>query len=356
MSWIALRSATEHAFAPAGLGEDPAEPAPVPDAPIVRGTLLVDFRPDPAVAHLPLLAHATSRPWPTGLTLALAGDGTLELTTWQGPTRRSCRLPLDARSATAGALILYTWDAPKRRGSLSLLGPDGTPRASIDTPPPLPPTWRDAGNIATDARTTRLSPATRFAAMADAILPRGPWPGLDPDAPVTTPTGARAIGTLRRGDIVCTAGGRVAQIRWTGGIELPARGQLAPVCLRAPYRGTRDDVIAAPFQKLEVSGPEVEYQLGTERALCAAGHLVNGRCVRHAPGGPVRHYRQVILDGPGLLDLEGLPVEPLLPSTFAGRRNTLLDGFPEELMPRPMPRHPIQLMREFEAAGLANRG
>ncbi|SLN58265.1 Hint domain-containing protein [Roseisalinus antarcticus] len=356
MSWVALRGALDKDFAPNGLGR--RGEAILFDAPMVRGSLLVDWRPDPGEAAQPILTYRAQAPWDAGLCLSRESDGPLRLRTWQGADVAEAHLPVGTIRPMEDMAILYTWDAPERAGRLRLLDRGGRLRAETAVAAPVPLSWRDAARIGRDTDLCTLGPGVGLAALADHVTPIGPWPGLAAETPVMTTRGRRPVSTLRTGDMVVTHGGQEAQVRWCASIGLPARGALAPVLLRAPFRGLTQDIVVAPWQDVALSGSQVEYLFGADRVRCAAGDLLDKTRRLPADGLALHRFWNVLLDQPGmLLDVAGLPVLPLALGPAGDLRHSVLGQMPPELSPADRGGASLRPLDIHEVRGvLARRG
>jgi len=335
MSWIGLRDTPAGRFCPKGLdsiGNDPFDLNVV----IPRGTLMVEFASDPRGGPQTILNYSAAHPWAVGLLLTLDADGTLTLTQWQGAERRVHRLATDQLTVAPSVTVTFTWDAPMRRGMLALEAGSGVP-VFADLSSPLPVSYRDGLRIMTDERHCAVTSGTAFVAIADNVMPIGILPTLGADTLISTPKGPVAISDLRTGQMVLTAHGDTAQVRWCGSAVLPARGRFAPLTLRAPYHGLREDMIVAPDQRLQATGTEVEYLFGTECVALRAGHVNDEMAVRPAVHGFTYRYWQVLLDcatplqAAGLtfegLDVTGVRLDPAL------RQHSVLAALPPELLP-----------------------
>jgi hypothetical protein len=138
--------------------------------------------------------------------------------------------------------------------------------------------------------------------------------------------------------------------------RVPACGSFAPVRLRAPYFGLRQDITVAPSQRLVLSGSDVEYLFNQEAVLVEARHLVGGFAAISASAGPTITYTQLLLPEHQALIAAGCVAETLFVGRLRRQQDLLeasilnrLDrhGLPEH--PRPV--HPV--LRAFEAIVLA---
>lgn len=115
-----------------------------------------------------------------------------------------------------------------------------------------------------------------FGAMQGAARP-APMGWLGVATPVNTPRGPVAAGALRPGDRVITRDtGAVALVGVTR-VQVPSRGSMAPIRLRAPYFGQETDMLVSPDQPICISGEEAEYLFGVEEVLVLARHLADGQ-------------------------------------------------------------------------------
>lgn len=335
MSWIGLRDNVGGVFSPIGLGRANRAPFGL-DAVMPRGTLMLEFASDPRGGVQTLLDYGSSHPWAAGLTLTLAGSGTLALTQWQGDQRRVHRLVTDVLTVKPSVTVTYTWDAPLRRGVLALEVGDSVP-VFAKLIAPLPLSMRDGARMMADARHCAVNSGATFVAIADEVMPIGVLPTLGGDTMIQTPKGPVEVSNLRAGQMVTTARGDTAQIRWCGSALLPARGRFAPLKLRAPYHGLHHDMTVAPNQRLQAVGSEVEYLFGTDTVAMRAGHMADGLSVRPAACGLTYRYWQVLLDRAAPMQIAGLVFEGLdvtgVRLDASLRQHSVLATLPAELIP-----------------------
>ncbi len=354
MSWIGLRDQKGGVFSPVGLGRMDRAPFDL-NAVLPRGTVMFEFASDPRGGDQTLLDYGATHPWAAGLKLTLCADGTLSLTQWMGAQRRVYRVATNLLSVTPSITVSYTWDAPLRRGVLAVEAGGASAPILAELPSPLPLSIRDVMRLMSDRHHCRINSDARFLAIANDIMPICVLPKLGGATLIQTPKGALPVSKLRMGQMVTTATGDTAQVRWVGSAELPARGRFAPLMLRAPYHGLRHDMVVAPDQRLRARGPEVEYLFGTPHIAMRAGHLVDGVSVRAASSALVHRYWQVMLDRPASLAVDGLVFDGLDTSTIqadpALRAHTVLAHLPPELLPS-FSRPAVPLLQSVEALTL----
>ena len=361
MSWIGLRDRHEGRLSPRGLGT-PGRCVLPEDSVIAVGSLQIecDFAPGPGPS--PVLHYEVEAPWPVRLTLAFDGRGTLLMGHKVGERSLWLRLPTRLAGPAAGLIVTYGWDAPRRRGYLALHDPETGLLDLAEVPAPMPLSLRDARRIAEDPGLARIGADVGWLALADHLVPVGPMPGLDGGARLALAGGGLApVERIERGQILATADGRTAQVRWIGSAEVIARGRQAALRLRAPFHGLGRDMTVAAGHRLQIGGSEVEYLFGVELVRAAAGHLVDGRSVLPAPDGPVRRYWQVVLDRPAAVLAEGCAVESLdvgaLLADPAALRLSLLADVPAEVLPRAAASAgQLPVLQGFEAMTLAASG
>lgn len=130
-----------------------------------------------------------------------------------------------------------------------------------------------------------------------------------PETRIATPAGEVAAGSLRAGDLVLTASGEAARVRWVGRRRVAAAilradasrrpirfapGALGPAC---PRRA----LVVSPLHAVHIAG-----------VLAPAGLLVNGASIRRlAPRGAV-DYVHIELDRHDILLAEGAPAESFI--------------------------------------------
>lgn len=351
MTWIGLRDSHGGMLRPQGLDGPDMGPAN-PDTVLARGTLLIEFRHDPAGHPRNILRYSARDPWPAGLTLCLDPDGTLRLMLTQGRQALSYALPLAPLIAAEAVLVTFSWDAPARNGWLSAQLTDREALFQTALAAPLPLSLRDAGRIMGDDSTCRIAPGLVFAALADHILPAGPLPMLGAQSMISTPSGAQKVTALRPGMAVLTADGGTAKVRWAGSCDLPARGRFAPMLLRAPYHGLNRDLLLAADQRLQLGGSEVEYLFGEEQVAVPVRHLADNRAIWPAASGPVIRYHHLLLDRHAIILANGAAIESMDASLLtdpAMQAQSVLAGLTD---PPRGPRLPWPVLRDFEALTL----
>ena len=146
-----------------------------------------------------------------------------------------------------------------------------------------------------------------LAALANHNAPQADRSGLQVGTQVTSPAGARAVETLRPGDVVMTDAGQ-AIVRSTERGEMVSLGSMNAVRLRAPHFGLVQDTYVSRCTQIMLTGPDVDYMFGTDRVMAAAGDLVNHVSVLRDLTEPVRDLVTVELDRPGCLMVGEVPV------------------------------------------------
>ena len=149
---------------------------------------------------------------------------------------------------------------------------------------------------------------------------------------IATPTGEAMVETLRVGDRVRTAAGRVAPVRWIGRatVDVAAQPHMAPVCIASGAFGP-----GVPRRDLRVSG---DHAIAVGEALIPARRLTNDCTIRQDFAPTTITYVHVELDRHELLLAEGLPAESFLDT---GNRGQFEDAAPR-----------LQATGEAEAAAL----
>lgn len=352
MSWIGLRDSEDAIVIPEGLAaRRPSLIGSDPNGLLPRGTVICELSYDAIGQTLRLFDDRTLTPWPATFSLTIGPHGTVTLTISQGDQVIRERLSTDLTNGDCGVVVSYAWDAPARSGVLSVYIPDRGKLFQTELTAPPPITLATATNLIQSTR----APGVVFVAISDEVEPNGPMPALTGTATLLTTKGPKLVRHVRPGDLVITADNHLAQVRWTGFCDLPARGRFMPLRVRAPYFGVIKDLFLAADQRLFFDGSEVEYLFGEESVLAAARHLVDHVSVLPAPGIRIMRYHHILLDHHAIISVSGAQMESfdarLLLDDPASRRHSVLHNVPTELLPRPG--HLAQpLLKGFEAVTL----
>jgi len=363
MAWIGISTKDEFRFSLGGLGRDaglsPLARVSAPsDAVLTSGTILVEAQMPLEDRAVTLLFQRRQLPWPTSFALrALPGKGIVMVLT-QGDRVLHATLPHAGQTHGERLLVSYSWDAPRRTGRLALKLAGTLRITSVEVPAPPPIPLADLRAMVASPHEREIDENTVFVAISDRVEPVGPQTTLSLHAPVLTVDGYRPAGKIKAGDVIRSIDGRLAPVLATLRRTVPAYGSYAPVILRAPYFGLREDVLVAPDQRLVIGGSEVEYLFGQEHVLVPARHLVNGTAAIRGAGSPTVTWTQIILPQHEALIVAGTPMESL----FLGRirrkpevlANSLLAGMDRNLLPEHA-QSSYQVLRQVEAITLAQR-
>ncbi|WP_417718463.1 Hint domain-containing protein [Salipiger sp.] len=140
---------------------------------------------------------------------------------------------------------------------------------------------------------------------------------------IDTPDGARAVQTLRPGDLVSTRDHGAQPLRWIGRRVVSARGAMAPIRIAAGTYGDHGAIMVSPMHRILLRDGLAELLFDAPEVLVAAKSLVNGTSVRPVEGGAVE-YVHLLFDRHEILCANGLDSESLL---IGAMTNTL---FPDE--------------------------
>lgn len=327
------------------------------DALLVRGSLMLEFRLPETARPEPLVLFSQGGGWPLRLALQAVPGGGLSFVLEQNGAVMHRTLNPTVVGRTDQLRLIYAWDAPARQGRLTVERPDGSQMQMATLTAPKP--WRLRDLHALIGPLGYVAPAVEYLALSSAMEPAGPAPGLLPSTPVATPQGYRALGSLQRGDLVLDSSGAAVPVLQVVERRVPALGSFAPVRLRAPYFGLLQDIHAAPFQRLVLSGSEVEYLFGQPAVLVPAGNLLGtGTALPGEANAPLITYRQAVLPDHEPLLAAGAQTESL----FLGRLRRDLERLAASLLaplgPSALPEHrqpKFPVLRAFDAAVLAER-
>ena len=240
-----------------------------------RGQFVIEMT-MPLLEWVVLLEHHSNVGWPRTFTLMFDPQIGFVIAHRQGERLVRHLLPGPLPSGVGPGRLTFDFDAPARRWSLRfeyLLGeePQQISSRGLD---PLPLLIGDIAALCTTPRAS--SPTLWFGASFGKTLPTSaPWIGLRTE--VETSLGPIAAGNLRPGDVIMTLDQGPQPLLACQPLSLPARGSFAPVLLRAPYFGQRQDILVSADQLIAIGGLETEYLFDQDSVLAPAATLVDGR-------------------------------------------------------------------------------
>ncbi|MDT8856377.1 Hint domain-containing protein [Paracoccaceae bacterium Fryx2] len=168
-----------------------------------------------------------------------------------------------------------------------------------------------------------------------------------------TPSGMRAVETLRPGDPVLTLDHGAQSVRWIGARTVAGTGAFAPIRIAAGALGNRRALRLSPQHRVLLTDWRADLWFGSKDVLVAARHLVNGSTIVQETV-PRVTYLHLAFDRHEVLCAEGIPCESLhlgrmgLAAMDAAQREELLALFPELAngLPAPTAR---PCLRQWEA-------
>ena len=355
MTWIALRDRHDALFAAEGLamkGCGTAQDVDL-DRPMPRGSLLLETQLSPD--STPQLLVGVQRGFDAAMSLmlrAVPGGGISLVHTRDG---EMCHVALthDADARRTDVLrITYSWDVAHDWARLVVERPDVAHSFQAVVTSPVALTLADVREMVCNPVATVVDEDVLFVAVSDRIEPVGPMPGLMATLPVETARGTRALGNLRRGDLVETLEGRTIPVLGVVRRTVPARGQFEPVRLRHPYFGLERDIVVAPGQRMLVGGSRVEYLFGRENVLVPAGHLTGGAAGIRERGNVLVTYTQLLLPEAETIHAAGVCLESIDIGRLRRKREllgaSLFAGYERSRLPEHVA-HAYPVLGAFEA-------
>lgn len=355
MTWFSVSDHDENWFTPP---RDPANPDTTltdPDTLMTRGTLVIETRFPVLIRPKMLFFYNQGGEWPLLISVQALPGGGLTLILDQGGEVMH-RVFHCAEAGRADNLRLtYCWDAPSRQGRLTLERPGHAKFdiQTVDTPKPF--RLRDLHAMLTPGDNRFFSPELVYVACSSSIEPVGPVPSLSPDTPIETPYGYRPAGELRRGDVIITPEGDGVPVLHNLTRTVPARGAFAPVRLRAPYFGLKQDITVARTQRLVLNGAEVEYLFGHEAVLVQAGHVTGAAATLPALTSRFVRYSQLLLPGHESMNAAGMAAESFYIGRLRRKPEQLRASILAHLERSRLPEHPHSIhpmLKAFEATVL----
>ncbi|MGH1463913.1 MAG: Hint domain-containing protein [Cognatishimia sp.] len=323
---------------------------------IAKGTLVVETYVTPQGSPQPLLGVQIAGQSQTELMLTAMPKGGLHFLLRQGAEMTHVAIAHDAEDQADLLRISYAWDTSTGLGSLVLERP-GTNKIfhrEIRNPQPLTGLLLQELTRASGQRL--YCDDLCFVAVANEVMPFGPMPAICTTAPVQTPMGLRAAGTLKRGDTVNTLDGDVVPVLQAIRHTLPARGSFQPVRLRAPYFGLTQDIVVTPEARLVVGGTQVEYLFGSEKVLVPVKHLTSAASACFESGHRLVSYVQLLLPDHEAILVGGTALESLSIGRLRRKKTlllgTLLRGFETASIPEHT-KTAYPVLKQFEAITLA---
>lgn len=320
------------------------------------GTLMTEIIATARPGHRQkVLGHATTTGWQRAFVLTLEAEGLLTLFMRQGAARFEARLQIAPPSPGDRIRFSYSWNAPAREALISAENLDRETLIQAEAKAPLPLPGADA--LALLNPRGQEGTATRYLALSNRIEPVGLPPGFLRGTMIETASGPKLIERIEPGEMVPTASGQMAKVRWVTRREVPSLGRFRPVRLRAPYFGLDSSVCVAADHRVQIENVEAEYLFGEDTVLVQARDLVDGRAVQRLPGETrTVWYYHLLLDRHDCVMSNGLWSESLFVGALARQpallRTTPLAGLSESDVPRHR-RHAHSQLSSREAHSLS---
>jgi len=164
-----------------------------------------------------------------------------------------------------------------------------------------------------------------------------------PFTKILTPSGYRAIVSLREGDLISTKDNGPQPLRWMGhrsvsGARLHAMPELSPIRIAADALGIGqpdDDLIVSPDHRMLLSGPAARELFNAHEVLVSAKDLVNDKSVTIERGLRQLNYIHHLFDDHQVVLANGMETESFHPSVVgfddipAEQRLGLFARFPD---------------------------
>ncbi|MGJ8603486.1 MAG: Hint domain-containing protein [Marivita sp.] len=327
-----------------------------PRACVPRGSILLETGLSPDARPQTLISYKRDGSTPSSFSLMSTPHGSVVLVIAQGDVVVHEVVERGREARTDTLQVTISWDVRNQAGRIVVARPESEHVLIRHFTMTHAPLLSDLAALARPQGLTEIDPDVIFVALSTEIEAVGPMPTLSPSVPIETAQGVRLAASLRQGDVVRSANGKLIPVLHTVKREVPSLGSFRPVRLRAPYFGLTQDIVVSRHQRLLVSGPEVEYLFGREDVLIPASTLASGYAGHFEPAPRFVTYHQLLLPHH---DAVRTP-EAALESLYIGRMRrdkTLLEESILRHLPRALlPEHHragYQVLRSFEAITLA---
>lgn len=258
----------------------------------------------PMTGAMVLMNHQSDHGWPS--TFAVFHDlaAGLVILHRQGKSVARHLLPGPLPYGRGTGRLSFRFDAPARVWDMTfeLLASDPPAVIASTGRNPMPLHLSDIQPMCTAPRSTG---AVLWFGLTRGAAPPTSAAWIGQRTPVETSLGPVAAGNLVPGIIIMTADHGPLPLRARRNLTLPARGSFAPVLLRAPFFGLRQDLLVSADQLVAVTGAEAEYLFAEESVLMRAGDMVDGRTALTDQRRAVIDCVDLDLGRPALIEADG---------------------------------------------------
>lgn len=129
-----------------------------------------------------------------------------------------------------------------------------------------------------------------------------------PGTMIATPSGERAVETLRPGDLVLTMDAGPQPLGWTGRSTVPGTGKHAPIRLDPCLTGARRTLTVSPQHRMFIADWRAELLFGEAEVFVPARHMLDCEGADTAPMAEIT-YIHLMFDRHQIVFAEGAPCE-----------------------------------------------
>jgi len=297
---------------------------PDPGLELNTGTIAMQFTLDTMPSSRVGLFSADSTGFNDGdFTMWANGDGSISIRHQNDTASFNYSSPTGFFGAGDDVRVTYSWDSTGTGGAFTVENLSAGTSFSQPITDPLifngdgdeavvigANAWASGEGTADNLREF-MDGTVDYVSISDTIDSSGPPPCFTTGALIGTPSGPRAVETLKVGDEINTLDAGPQKIRWIGSQQVLARGASAPVRIRAGSFGNTRDMLVSPQHRILLRSRNCELLFGASEVFASAKDLIDGVNVIVDNSLKEITYFHILLDQHHVVFCEDAPTESL---------------------------------------------